>query len=558
VQIKSRAIVRGPTVIRDYTVVDERAYVDHSVIWRNSYIGEGAELHGALVGRQCSLKSKAVLFEGVVLGDSVTVGEDAVIHSGVKVWPEKQVETGAIVKTSVIWGEQAKRTLFGRYGVSGLANVDITPEFAARLGAAFGASFPVGSTVTISRDLNRSARMIKRGIIAGLPSPGLNVADLHDVPIPVARYYTRVSDAVGGVHVRVSPYDDRIIDIRFMDKRGLNHDKNTERNIERVYFREDFRRVYQNQVGAIDYPAQVSGNYMVNLMAALDVEAIRRAKFYLVVDYGGGPAAEILPKTLTAMGCQEVALNAHPDESKMAVSSEELQRSIQQLSAICSALKASLGVRLDVAGERIFVVDDQGRILRGTTTLAAIAAMSLRAAGGGTIAVPVTQPGIMEKIAEQYGGKVLRTKFDLYDLMSAATKEAVIMAGDGAGNFIFPQFQSAVDGLMAVAKTLEFLATQNTKLSEVIAALPPYYTAMRKVSCPWEHKGTVMRLLNEQFQDYQVERTDGFKIYLGDEWVLVLPDPDNPFFQIFTEGASASSAEALAEKYVRIVESLQR
>jgi mannose-1-phosphate guanylyltransferase / phosphomannomutase len=360
------------------------------------------------------------------------------------------------------------------------------------------------------------------------------------------------------VHVRVSPYDDRIVDIRFMDKRGLNHDKNTERNVERVFFREDFRRVYQNQIGVIDYPAQVASKYMADLMAALDVEAIKRGKFYLVVDYGGGPAAEVLPKILAEMGCQEVALNAHPDESKMAISSEELQRSIQQLATICSAIKSNLGVRLDVAGERIFVVDNQGRILRGTATLAAMAAMALRAAGGGTIAVPVTQPRLIEKIAEQYGGKVLRTKSDLYDLMSAATKESVIMAGDGAGNFIFPQFQPAVDGLMAVVKTLEFLATQNTNLSDVIAALPPYYTAMRKVSCPWEHKGTVMRLLNEQFQDYAIDRTDGFKIYLGDEWVLVLPDPDNPFFQVFTEGASASAAEALADKYVRIVESLQR
>jgi len=558
VRVQSKAIVRGPTVIRDYCLVDERAYVDHSIVWRNTYIGEGAELRGAIVGRQCSLKAKSVLFEGVALGDSVIVGEGAVLHSNVKVWPEKEVEAGATVKTSVIWADQARRTLFGRYGVSGLVNVDITPEFAAQLGAAFGASLPLGATVTINRDLNRSARMIKRGIIGGLPSAGANVADLREVPIPVARYYTRVSDAVGGVHVRVSPYDRRIVDIRFIDSQGLNLDKNTERNIERVFFREDFRRVYLDKIGVIDYPAGVIPRYNSDLLASLDVEAIQKANFYLAMDYAAAPPALVLPQVLAALNCHEVALNAHLEESKMSVAAEELQRSIQQLAAICSTLKTALGVRMDVGGERIFVVDNLGRILRGTTVLAAMAVMAFKQAGGGTIAVPVTQPLLFEKLAAQYGGRIARTKVDLYDLMNAASKEGVILAGDGGGNFIIPEFQPAVDGLAATGKMLELLALQTASLSEVIDSLPPYYVATRRVSCAWENKGTVMRLLNEQVLDERVERIDGIKMYMGDEWVLVLPDPDQPFFQIYAEGTNASSAESLADKYARVVESLQR
>ncbi len=558
VRVQSKAILRGPTVLRDYCLVDERAYIDHSIVWRNTYIGEGAELRGAIVGRQCSLKAKSVLFEGVALGDNVIVGENAVLHANVKVWPEKEVEAGATVKTSVIWGDQARRTLFGRYGVSGLVNVDITPEFAAQLGAAFGASLPVGSRVTINRDLNRSARMIKRGIIGGLPSAGINVADLDNVPIPVARYYTRVSDALGGVHVRVSPYDPRIVDIRFMDRRGLNLDKNTERNIERVFFREDFRRVYLDQIGVIDYPAGVISRYNNDLLASMDVAAIQKANFYLAMDYASAPTALALPQVLSVLNCQEVALNAHLEESKMSVTSEELQRSIQQLAAICSTLKTTLGVRMDVGGERIFVVDNVGRILRGTTVLAAMAVMALKQAGGGTIAVPVTQPLLFEKLAAQYGGQIVRTKVDLYDLMNAASKDGVILAGDGGGNFIIPGFQPAVDGLAATAKMLELLALQKASLSEVVDSLPPYYVATRRVSCAWENKGTVMRLLNEQVQDERVERIDGVKIYMGDEWVLVLPDPDQPFFQIHAEGTHASSAESLADKYARIVESMQR
>ena len=121
------------------------------------------------------------------------------------------------------------------------------------MGAAFGSVLPKGSTVTINRDPHRSPRMIKRALISGLPSAGNNVVDLRSLPIPVARYYTRAIGAAGGVHVRLSPYDPRVVDIRFMGRDGLNLTREQERAIERVFFREDYRRVYLEDIGNIDY-----------------------------------------------------------------------------------------------------------------------------------------------------------------------------------------------------------------------------------------------------------------------------------------------------------------
>jgi mannose-1-phosphate guanylyltransferase/phosphomannomutase len=84
-----------------------------------------------------------------------------------------------------------------------VVNIDLTPEFSAKLGAAFGATLPKGSIVTINRDIHRSPRMIKRAIISGLPSAGINVWDLGSQPLPVARYYTKNCGAAGGVQVRL-------------------------------------------------------------------------------------------------------------------------------------------------------------------------------------------------------------------------------------------------------------------------------------------------------------------------------------------------------------------
>lgn len=557
VKIKGGVVIHGPATIRDYTVVDNRAHIDRSIIWRNSYIGEGVEIRGAIIGRQCSLKSKTVVFEGAVIGDNTIIAEGAVIHPSVKLWPGKEVEAGAIVKSSIIWGSQGRRVLFGRHGVTGLVNVDLTPEFAARLGAAFGGTLPRGSTVTINRDPHRSPRMIKRAMISGLPSAGIHVADLQSIPIPVARYYTTISDATGGIHIRLSPFDQRVVDIRFIDERGLNLSKSAERSIERVFFREDFRRVYLDEIGTIEYAPQVTERYTLNFLEALDVEAIRQANPFIVVDYASAPTSLVLPAILRSLNCRVVALGGNVDETKMSILPDEFDAALKQLAAICRTLEANLGVRLDVGGEKIFIVDEHGHVLDGTVATAAMAVLALQAAGGGTIIVPVNQPSIFERIAERHGGRVLRTKTDPHDLMEAANHPEAIMAGDGQGNFIFPQFQQAIDGLMATAKLLEFLVTQKTRLSDVIASLPPYFMAERKVSCPWEAKGTVMRLLNEQYKSRRAELIDGIKILLGEEWVLILPDPDQPRFRIYAESSSDAEANALADKYAHVVEGLQ-
>jgi len=166
-------------------------------------------------------------------------------------------------------------------------------------------------------------------------------------------------------------------------------------------------------------------------------------------------------------------------------------------------------------------------------------------------------PNAIEQIAVQHGGQVIRTKVDAHTLTKAACQASVVMAADGRGSFIFPQFQCASDGLMALAKLLEFLATQQTTLSEVISNLPPFKVIHERVPCPWEAKGTVMRRLNELYQNDQVDTTDGVKIKLNEaEWVLVLPDPDYPLFQVYAESTSQTQATALVQKYADLVKQL--
>ena len=558
VKIKQGVIVHGPAVVRDYSVLDRYVNVDRSVVWRNCYVGEGAELRGAVISRQCNVKRKGVLFEGVVIGDSTVIGEGAIIHPNVKIWPNKEVEAGANVTSSIIWGAQGRHVLFGRFGVTGLVNIDLTPEFAARLGATFGASLPKGAVVTINRDPHRSPRMLKRGIISGLPSAGVNVLDLRSRPIPVARFFTRFAEIAGGVHVRLSPFDNRVVDIKFFDRNGQDLTKAQERSIEQVFFREDFRRVYLNEIGTIDYADHVVERYSEAFLAALNVDAIRDANHYLIVDYANAPTAMVLAPLLASLNCRVVALNGDLDETRMSILPEEFDESLDQLGKICNTLNTILGVRLDVGGERIFVANCDGSRVDEVKLAAMLTEMAMKAHGGGIVAVPVSMPSVFERIAAKYGGRIVRTKVNLPSLMQVANAPDVIMATDGHGSFIWPKFQPVVDGMMTVAKMLEFLTLQDVSLSQALASVPTYHRAQSQVGCPWEGKGKVMRLLNQQYKDRLDDQIDGVKINLGEgEWVLVLPDADHPLFHIFAEAHSEDQAEGLVDRYRRIVESFQ-
>jgi mannose-1-phosphate guanylyltransferase/phosphomannomutase len=551
------AQIHGPCVIGNYSIIDAHAKVDRSVIWNSSYIGEFAELRGAIAGSHTSIKTKAVLFEGSVVGDDCLIDESAIIQPGVKLWPKKAIENGAVVTSSIIWGNQGRRTLFGRFGVTGLVNIDITPELAAKLGAAYGATLKKGTRVCVNRDAHRTPRMIKRAMISGLPSAGINVHDLETVPLPVARYYVRTTDAVGGVHIRLAPNDPRTIDIKFLDQNGMDISKATERKIENMYFREDFRRVYLDEIGDISYAPNVIDRYRDAYLKALDVKSIRVRPYQLVADYGHGSGVTVLAPIFNQLGCEVIAINSTMDETRYSRSIDDIVRDRQRLADITKTLDAHLGISLDTSCEKLFVVDEQGRLLDNNELLAVMTDLLLRANPGATVVVPVTASGMVEQVAQRTNGTVKRVGVSPQVLTSSATQSGVVLVGDALGGFVFPSLHPAFDALFSLAKLLELLAKFDVKLSTLVNDLPTFFQVRKFVDCPWEYKGKVMRLLSENYRDSHAP--DGVRIQSGkNDWVLVLPDADRPVFTIFAEARSHDQAQALADRYARVVASFQQ
>jgi mannose-1-phosphate guanylyltransferase / phosphomannomutase len=320
--------------------------------------------------------------------------------------------------------------------------------------------------------------------------------------------------------------------------------------VEKHYARQELRRVPFAEVATITYPSRARESYAEALLASLDAGAIRKRGFRIVVDFGLSSASYVLPLVLGPLGVE--AITAHPYESDGAGESLQAGESLDRARRLVTAMGADLGVVFDRAGERVQLIDEQGRPVPLDQALL----LYLRLLDGrrGQVAVPVTVTSQVETIAE--GLEVVRTQASLPALTQAATAKGVVFAGATTGGYVFPEFLPAYDSIASLCKLLELLAGVDQPLTELVAELPRPTLIHRELSCPWALKGTVMRVLNEQFADGNVDLLDGIKVFEERGWTLVLPDPDEPVLHLYAEGASDESSADLAEELASAVESV--
>ncbi|MBT9589220.1 NTP transferase domain-containing protein [bacterium] len=558
-RIRREVRLSDSTVIGDNCIVEDGASLERAVLWGNTYVGRKSRAFGAVLCRNVTLQSHASVAEGAVVGDNVFVGRGATLQPDVKVWPDKNVEAGAAVSMSLIWGRKWPGSLFSDDGICGLGNIEITPEYALKLGAAYGAVLPKGAVVVASRDSHPATRMINRALICGLVSVGVSVRDLQAVPTPVGRNALRnAADCYGGIHVRVNSRDPRQLQLEFLDASGVNIDRTWERKIENRFFREDFRRTPMDEVGMIEFPIRILEQYQEAFTAQIDVEVLRQARYKVVIDYGHGHASTVLPRILGRLGIEAVSLNAYIDSHRGPRSEVTRGQLLEQLSSIVTTLHTDLGVAIDATGERLMVVDEKGGLWQGAKLLVLFATLVMQRSPGAMIAVPVNAPSVLGELAKKYAAKVILARTDSRSLTYTALlgDTRFHLAATSQGEFAFPSFSSGFDGMFAFAKFLEMVCFMKKPISEYEAEIPDLHLRHYQVECEIAAKGRVMRALLERLGDKQVEVIDGVKVFETGGWVLIVPHRSLPEMQMWVEAESDERMAELAEEYRGMIRTL--
>jgi mannose-1-phosphate guanylyltransferase/phosphomannomutase len=554
-KIEAGATIREYSVIGANVVVKEGAFIHRAVVHNNVFVGQGTTLRGCVVGKNTDVMRLARIEEAAVIGDECVVEPEAYISAGVKVYPFKTIEAGAVVNTSVVWESRGQRTLFGQRGVSGLINVEVTPELCVRLASAYATMLKKGSTVTTSRDVSRAARTLKRAVQSALNASAINVMDLEALPLPVARYETARSDYSGGIALRTTPGDSQSIDIIFLDERGAELSQAAQRRLERVFSRQEFRRAFPGEIAELSYPPRVVEWYTHELLRSVNLNGVRDADLKVVADCAGGTVSLVLPTLLGRIGVEVHTLNNRLDEVTPTQTVAQQRAGMQRLAEVVSSSRATFGVRFDTVGERIQLVDEQGALVSDERALLVVLDLVAAERRRGRVALPVNTTRVAEQVCRFHGVQVTWTGTSQEALTTAAAADDVIFAADGRGGFVVPSFARTVDGITAFVLLLGLVARTRLTLSQIDARIPQAHLLRRSIPTPWAAKGSVMRTVVEAAADQSVDTTDGVRIIDPDRgWVLVLPDPADAVTHLWAEGTDADNAQLLLDEWATVVE----
>lgn len=536
------SVIADHANIEHYCIVDSgvhigpQASLKRAMVHSGCHIGPLSELRGCVLCEKVALSASAAVFEQAVVGDGCRIGENAVIKPAIKVWPDKLIDDGTQIDSNMVWGSRHKKTLFGEKGITGEVNVDITPEFASRLGACFSSVCKAGR-IAVSCSEDSGAAMLQSAVIAGLLSAGCEVYDFGTSLLPATRTAIRFYELDGGVHIGVDSQDSGgRAKIVFLDHSGADLNRAGERKMENLFEREDFIRSEGGQIRGVVCLQNYKHFYLRDLMGKLKHEHLG---FRFLVNSTSRTAHTLLKQAAEELGCEVLITNLNLCSSR--------EEGIRNLIKTVAEGNFVLGAALDEDCEKLILFDENGKVITDELYCVLTAYISLLERENATVVVPVSAPTVVEKLAQEYEGKVVRSK-------TAPCQMMKLMLENGADT----QFVLNFDAIGAVVKMLDCLRETGKSLSKLAAPLGNVYLERREAACPPAAKGSVIRTIAEENSAETIDTTDGVKVFTDKGWVLVLPDESRPVCKVVAEGNDAEFASELADFYVEKIRQFSR
>ena len=539
------------SIIGSGVTIEKGSEIKNSVIWDNVTIKAKAKILFDVIGQNCTIEENSRINDFVFIGDNCFIGKNVFVSSSIKIWDKKKIDNNSKITRSLIQEDTFFNELFTDSRITGLSNLQINPEFGAKLGAVYGASLGMNKQVMVGRDIDDISNMIKRSITSGILSSGVNVNDLQVIPIPILRQELKNGNGSGGIFVRKSPFDRGTTDIIFFDKDGRDLSTSKTKGIERLFFSEEYQRANFDNVGTLRFPERTNVKYREHFLSRLDVDVIKKKKFKIVLDYSYGIASTIFPNILGDFNCEVVSLSAHLDKDKITRDRDEFKKAIDNFSYVVKSLNFDIGFMIDAGGEKIWLASHEGRLFDDDRFLVIVLKMFLMATPDvKKIAVPVQASREVDLVADEFGVEVIRVKDSHHAMMTSCKDNDVKFVGGTRRGVFFPDFLYATDGMFAIAKILEMSAKIKMNIEEVDKIIPKLYRRKINLECTREEKGKIMRKFMEDTMNYRQQLIDGVKIFLDStDVVLCIPDKARDLVHLNVESDTAEKAEKLLEEY---------
>ncbi len=415
-------------------------------------------------------------------------------------------------------------------------------------------------TIVVGRDARLSGTMVDDLVEGTLLGCGANVINVGMCTTPGTEMAVITHKADGGIIITASHNPRQWNALKLLNERGeflddaegkrvlamaedIDFNYPTIDNIGKVILREDFNKRHIEQVLALKL---------------VDVEAVRKRKFKVVVDAVNSIGGVVIPALLRELGCEVVELNCEPS-GEFAHNPEPLPENLTEISEVIRREGADLGVVVDPDVDRLAFVMENGEMFVEEYTLVAVADYVLRHTKGNTVSNLSSSRALSDVTSRYEGCTYAAAAVGEVNVVAKMKQTGAVIGGEGNGGVIYPELHYGRDALVGVALFLTYFASLDMTMSELRKTYPAYFASKNKIELtPEIDVDKILATIKSRYSNERVNDIDGVKIDFAENWVHLRKSNTEPIIRVYTEAKSMAEADALAKRFISEIEQISK
>jgi phosphomannomutase len=435
-------------------------------------------------------------------------------------------------------------------GLRGVVGESLTPDVAMRYAAAFAQAAPPGEIV-IGRDSRPSGAMLAQAVETALQAAGRTTIDAGIAATPTTGVLVRHCRAAGGIEITASHNPAQYNGLKLFTAAGRVMPATEGRKVLELYRAASPAGVSRVQIGTSRRLDDPHRPHLDAVLAAVDVEAIRRRGFRVLLDSNGGAGGALGRRLLEALGCRVTILGEQPDGQFAHLPEPTAENLAGVLRAVVDN-QAEIGFCQDPDADRLAVIDRAGKYLGEEYTLA-ICANHILQQRPGPLAANCATSRMTADIARKYGVPFVRAAVGEANVVDAMLAAGAVFGGEGNGGPIDPRVGLVRDSFVGMALLLEAMALRALPIARLAAELPRYEIVKTKYPLSADKLPAAIDALEKKFSDATVDRLDGMRLDWPDRWLLLRGSNTEPIVRAIAEAPTVAEAEALCSAAAEVL-----
>lgn len=446
--------------------------------------------------------------------------------------------------------------------IGGVVGENLTPVDAVKFASAYGTWLKNYSkkdklVVVIGRDARISGPMIHNLVVNTLIGLGIDVIDLGLSTTPTVEIAVPLELADGGIILTASHNPKQWNALKLLNEKGEFLSGAEGAKILEIAENESFNFAEVDDLGEItsnDAFMDIHIDEVLN-MDLVDVEAVKAAKFKVVVDAVNSSGGIIIPKLLEQMGVEVVKLYCEPN-GHFPHNPEPLKEHLADICELVVKEKADFGIVVDPDVDRLAFISEDGEMFGEEYTLVAVADYVLSKTPGNTVS-NMSSSRALRDVTIKHGGMYEASAVGEVNVVELMKKNNAVIGGEGNGGIIYPTSHYGRDSIVGAALFLTHLAYKKMKVSELRASYPQYFMSKNKIELtPQIDVDAILEAMTEKYKSEQISTIDGVKIDFAENWVHLRKSNTEPIIRIYTEATSQELADNLAQKIINEIKGI--